>query len=475
MRRKLDPRPYQRIAMDFIASHPRCALWAGMGMGKTITTLTVLDGYYNVAGQTEPTLVLAPKRVAQSTWPDETAKWSHLAGLEVVPIVGDVSERRAALRRDVPVHTINYDNLPWLLETLNGKWPYRRVIADESTRLKSFRTKQGGTRARALGQVAHSKVREFIELTGTPSPNGLKDLWGQVWFLDEGQRLGRTYSAFESRWFGYRRAKDAVSGRMDLQPVIFPFAQEQIQARLADICMTLDPKDWFDLKDPIVTPVYVDLPPKARKVYDEMEKEMFTMLGGHEVEAFNAASKTMKCLQIANGAAYIDPSVLGDDHPKALMWQEIHDAKLEALESIVNEAAGMPVLVAYHFKSDLARLLKAFPQGRALDADPLTLRQWNEGSIPVLFAHPASAGHGLSLQDGGNIIAFFGHWWDLELHDQIIERIGPVRQIQSGHDRAVFIYYILARNTIDEVVVARRDGKRGVQNLLLDYMKRRTK
>ncbi len=473
MRKVYTPRAYAPMALDFMASVPRCALFAGMGLGKTSLVLTLLDAYYNVAGQSEPTLVLAPKRVAQSTWPDEVRKWQHLSDLEVVPVVGDEKERRSALRLDAPVYTLNYENLPWLLEVLGGRWPFRRVIADESTKLKSFRTRQGGSRARALGTVAHTKVKEFIELTGTPSPNGLKDLWGQMWFLDEGQRLGRTYSAFESRWFGYRRAKDAVSGRMDLQPVIFPFAQEQIQERLKDICLTLDPKDWFDLKDPIVTDVYVDMPPKARRVYDEMEKEMFTMLGTHEVEAFNAASKTLKCLQIANGAAYIDPSVLGDDNPKALMWQEIHDAKLEALESVINEAAGMPVLVAYHFKSDLARLLKAFPQGRVLDADPDTIQQWNQGAIPVLFAHPASAGHGLSLQDGGNIIAFFGHWWDLELYDQIVERIGPVRQAQSGYDRAVFVYHIIARDTVDEVVIACRSGKRGVQNLLLDYMNRR--
>lgn len=470
---KLIPRPYMGIAMDFMASTPRCALCAGMGMGKTVTTLTMLDAYYNVAGQTEPTLVLAPKRVALTTWPSEAKKWDHLQSLEVVPVVGDAQERRHALRKDVPVYTLNYDNLPWLLETLDGRWPFARVVSDESTRLKGFRTQQGGARARALGTVAHTKVAQWWNLTGTPAPNGLKDLWGQTWFLDEGKRLGRTYAAFESRWFGYRRAKDAASGRMDIQPVIFPFAQEQIQERLKDIYLTLDPKDWFDLADPIVTIVNVELPTKARVVYDEMEKEMFTRLGGYDVEAFNAASKSMKCLQIANGAAYVDPKVLGDDHPSARLWHEVHDEKLQALESIVNESGGMPVLVAYHFKSDLARLLKAFPKGRELDSDQKTIAQWNAGEIPLLFAHPASAGHGLNLQMGGNIIVFFGQWWDLEQHDQIIERIGPVRQMQAGFDRAVFVYYIIAQDTVDEVVMARRSGKTEVQQLLLDYMNRK--
>lgn len=475
MPKPFTPRPYQVLAMDFIASTPRCALWAGMGMGKTSTCLNLLDTYYNVMGQTEPTLVLAPKRVAQSTWPDEVRKWDNLRDLEVTAVVGSEAERRKALRVDSPVHSINYDNLPWLLDVLGERWPYRRVIADESTRLKSFRTRQGGARARALGTVAHAKVKEFIELTGTPSPNGLKDLWGQAWFLDEGQRLGRTYSAFEERWFAYKRVRDAVSGRMDIVPEIMPYASEQIHSRLADLCLTLDPKDWFDLKQPIVNVVQVELPDKARRLYRDMEREMFIRLGGYDIEAFSAAGKTLKCLQIANGAAYVDPAVTGDDNPKATVWQEIHDAKLQALESIVEEAAGMPVLVAYHFKSDLARLQRAFPKGRALDADPQTILDWNLGRIPVLFAHPQSAGHGLNLQDGGNIIVFFAQWWDLELHDQIVERIGPVRQAQSGHDRAVFIHYIVARDTVDEVVMLRRDGKRSVQDLLLDYMNRTKK
>lgn len=442
-------------------------------MGKTSTVLTLLDAQYNVAGCDYPTLVMAPKRVAQSTWPDETRKWQHLKGLEISAIVGTPEQRLAALKRDVPVHAINYDNLPWLIDLMGSKWPWRRVVSDESTRLKGFRSKQGGVRAQALAAVAHTRVKEWINLTGTPAPNGLKDLWGQTWFLDQGMRLGRTYSAFEERWFGWRRATDALTHKPGIQPVIFPFAQEQIQERLKDICLTLDPKDWFDLKDPIVTPVYVDLPPRALRAYKEMEKELFTVLGGHEIEAVNAASKSMKCLQIANGAAYIDPDVGSDDHPKARQWQEVHDEKLEALKSIVAESGGMPILVAYQFKSDLSRLLKTFPEARHLDDDPGTIAAWNDGRIPMLLAHPKSAGHGLNLQDGGNIIAFFGHWWDLELYDQIIERIGPVRQVQAGHDRAVFIYHIIAKGTVDEVVIARHTTKRSVQSLLLDYMKTR--
>ena len=190
---------------------------------------------------------------------------------------------------------------------------------------------------------------------------------------------------------------------------------------------------------------------------------MFARLDtGEEIEAVNAAALTMKCLQMANGAIYTDDKGT---------WRETHDEKIEALRSVVEEAGGAPVLVAYHFKSDLSRLQRALPHGRTLDADPRTIDNWNAGRIPVLFAHPASAGHGLNLQDGGNTLVFFGHWWDLEQHDQIIERIGPVRQLQAGHDRPVFIHYIVTRGTVDAVVMARRTSKRTVQNLLLDYMK----
>jgi SNF2 family DNA or RNA helicase len=243
-------------------------------------------------------------------------------------------------------------------------------------------------------------------------------------------------------------------------------AQEQIQERLKDCTLTIDPKDWFDLKDPIVNVIEVEMPDSVKARYKELEDEMYTQLVGGEVEAVNAAALTIKCLQMANGAVYLDP----ERYAKGT-FVEVHDAKLDALESIVNEAAGAPVLVAYHFKSDLARLQRAFPQGRHLGDDPHVVQEWNAGRVPLLFAHPASAGHGLNLQDGGNILVFFGQWWDLEQHDQIIERIGPMRQMQSGHERAVFVHYIVARGTIDTVVAARRASKRKVQDLLLAYMR----
>ncbi|WP_369952297.1 SNF2-related protein [Ralstonia syzygii] len=456
-RRPFTPRGYQDAIMEWALDRERSGVWAGMGMGKTVSTLTALDILELV--EPGPALVLAPLRVAASTWPDEASKWDHLHNVEVSAVVGTPEKRRAALRRPASVFTTNYENLPWLIEHLGDKWPFRKVVADEATKLKSFRLRQGGKRAQALGRVAHSKVSRFIELTGTPSPNGLQDLWGQAWFLDQGVRLGRTYDSFRQRWF---QAIPGGDGYQQIRPL--PHAQREIEERLRDLCLSLDARDYFDIREPIVNVIRVDLPSKVRKLYRDMEREMFMQIDEHEVEAFSAAARTIKCLQLANGAAYTDDGG---------SWTEVHDAKLQALESVIEEAAGAPVLVAYHFKSDLARLQHTFPRGRVLDKDPQTIRDWNAGKIPVLFAHPASAGHGLNLQDGGNILAFFGHWWNLEEFQQIVERIGPTRQAQAGHDRPVFIHHIVAADTVDELVMARRETKREVQDLLLEAMKRR--
>jgi SNF2 family DNA or RNA helicase len=457
------PRPYQHLITAHELERERGGVWAGMGMGKTAATLEAVECRQLTTSR--PELVLAPLRVAQSTWPDEAKKWSNF-GIEVQPVVGSAAEREKALRNtNAGLFTINYENIPWLCDYLDDRWPFEHVTADESTRLKSFRLGgKGGRRARSIMKIAHTKIKGWTNLTGTPSPNGLADLWGQTWPLDAGQRLGRTYTAFTQRWF-----RQGFNG-FGLEAL--PCAQEQIETALRDLHITVDPADWFDLKEPIVNVVRVELPTKARSIYRDMEKQMYMELRDsddgrrwHEVEAFSAASRTIKCLQLANGAAYV-----GDSNDK---WVEVHDAKIQALQSITEEAMGAPVMVAYHFKSDLARLQRAFPYGRVLDASPDTIREWNAGRIRLLFAHPDSAGHGLNLQDGGNILVFFGHWWSLESFQQIIERIGPVRQRQAGHDRPVFIHHIVASDTVDELVMARRETKREVQDLLLEAMKGR--
>lgn len=448
------PHDYQEEALAHLYKERRAALWMPMGGGKTVTTLTALEAL-SVVEDTYPALVLAPLRVARSTWPDEVLKWPHLSHLRVSVITGTPKQRQAALDTPADIYTTNYDNLVWLRNALGDAWPFKTVIADEFTRLKSFRLRQGGSRARALGQVAHTHVNRFIGLTGTPAPNGVKDLWGQIWFLDKGERLGKTFSAFEQRWF--RKGYDGYS----LVP--YEHTQTEVENKLKDICLTVR---GLPVDEPISTPIYVDLPPAARSTYIDMEQEMFAQIGEEGVEAANAAVRTQKCLQLANGAMYVDDEG---------SWEAVHDAKLEALDSIIEEANGAPVLVAYNFKHDLARLQKRYPKGRVLDAVPDTIRQWNAGQIELLFAHPASAGHGLNLADGGNIMAFYGVNWNLEEHMQIIERIGPMRQKQAGYDRPVFIYPILARDTVDDLVMDRLTSKKSVQEVLLEALKRRKK
>lgn len=447
-------RPYQWQMVDHITANKRSALFVPMGMGKSLATLTALDAL-SFVDDVFPVLIVAPLRVAKTTWPDEIDKWAHTRHMRVSCVTGTAKERHAALKVDADIYTTNYDNLVWLGNTLD-EWMFKTVVADELTKLKGFRLRQGTKRAAALAKHAHDTPR-FIGLTGTPAPNGLADLWAQVWFLDQGQRLGRTFSSFENRWF-----RTDYTG-YNLIPI--PGSQQEIESRIKDVCLSLDPKDHFDLREPIVNVISVKLPPKADKLYRDMERQMYIELAGEPIEAFNAASKTIKSLQLCNGAAYTDDSGT---------WVEVHDAKLDALESIIEEASGMPVLVAYHFKSDLDRLTQRFPQGRHLDADPQTIRDWNDGKIPILFAHPASAGHGLSLQHGSNIIAFFGLWWNLEEHLQIIERIGPTRQAQSGYDRPVFVHYIAAHNTVDLLVIERLRTKKSVQEILLSALKTRT-
>ena len=448
-------RPYQEEIVDFIFNTPRCNVWAGMGMGKTVSTLTAIDALFLTGDIQKKVLVLAPLRVARSVWPDEVKKWSHLRHLKCIPICGSEAQRERALGSNAHILTINYENLPWLRAKLErGPWPFDMVVADESTRLKSFRLGgRVGLRARAIAKFAFKTAR-WVNLTGTPSPNGVQDLWGQQWFVDKGAALGASFGAFESRWF-----KKIPTGAGFHKREAFPHAHDEVSELLKPSTITIDPADHFDLGAPIVSTIAVALPPKARTLYARMQREFFMELeSGAEVKAVNAAAKSMKLLQLANGAVY---SGEGDS------WEGVHTAKIDALKSVIEEAGGAPVLVAYHFKSDLERVLKAIPGAVHLDKKASTIAAWNKGKIPVLVAHPASAGHGLNLQDGGNILVFFGHWWSLENHDQILERIGPVRQKQAGYNRPVFVYYITARGTLDAAVIDARVNKRSVQDALM--------
>jgi SNF2 family DNA or RNA helicase len=443
---------YQDLMIEHIAAVKRAAVWADMGSGKTVSTLTALERI-NETEDAYPALIVAPKFVASNVWPKEAQKWPHLQHLGVAQCLGTPEQRRRAFKQNANITTINFENLEWLQTTCGGQLPYKTIVVDESTRLKGFRPRQGAVRAKALAKMAVSALR-FVELTGTPIPNGLEDLWGQVWFLDYGNRLGGSFHAFRNRWF--------QSDYMGFNWTPLPHAFEEVTDKVKDLCLTIKTNDWFLMDAPVVRDITVVLPPKARQHYEQMERAMFTELGDIGVEAFNAAAVTNKCLQIANGATYYD---------KDGSWVEVHDAKLEALESIVEEAGGAPILVSYAFIPDRERILKRFPKARTLGSDA-DIEAWNAGKVPLLVVHPGSAGHGLNLQYGGHRLVFFGATWNLEHYLQIIERIGPLRQKRAGFDRPVFVYRILAEDTMDQRVIEVLDGKSKFQDAVIARMKR---
>ena len=454
-------RPYQWAMAEHIINNKRCALWCSMGSGKTVSTLIAIDNL-SLLEPVFPVLIIAPLRVAKTTWPDEVKKWTVTSHLTMSVVCGSLKDRLKGLAQHADIYTINLESIPWLVAHYGNDWPFKMVVVDESTRLKSWRPRQGSMRARELGRVAHKHVGRFVELTGTPAPQGLTDLFGQAWFLDQGFRLGTSYRAFTDRWFRSQQVgKDPHATKL----IPSMNAQREIETALKDICLTIDATDYMEVLEAVPNVITVTLPKAARATYDEMETEMFTRLDDEDIEAFSAAAVTMKCLQIANGAIYVPP--------ENKSFIEVHDAKLEALESIIQEAAGQPILVSYKFQHDLARLQEYFPHGRSLDSDPQTIADWNAGLIPLLFAHPQSAGHGLNLAQGGNILVFFSIDWNLEHHMQIIERVGPIRQAQLGQGKTCFIHYILAANTVDQLVMERLRDKKSVQDVLLNAMKSR--
>jgi SNF2 family DNA or RNA helicase len=449
-RRLFVPRPWQPPIIDHIAEHKRCAIYGRMGCGKTGAVLHALSAVE--ALDEAPVLILGPKRVAGKTWPDEVHKWEGTSHIDISPIVGTESQRLKALKQDRAFYSTNYEQIPWLVKHFGADWPFKTVIADESTRIKGYRLRGGGRRSFELGRVAHRYTDRWINLTGTPSPKGVKDLWGQMWFIDGGQRLGSSYTAFTERWFRPNHSGYGITP--------FDFAQEQIQALISDVCLTIDPADYLPIDKVIEHDIVVDMPAKAREKYTEMEKQMYTEIHKayvtHEIEAVNTGVKVGKCLQMAGGAVYTDPITKE--------WVEIHKSKLEALESIVEEHNGAPIIVSYQFVHERERILKHFKDARHFDDNPETEDAWNRGEIPMLVTHPESAGHGSNLQEGGNVLVDYSSGWSA---------IGPMRQFQSGLDRPVFRYRLIMERSIDLLVKARRERDISVQEILLEALKRR--
>jgi SNF2 family DNA or RNA helicase len=440
-----------------------------MGMGKSLIVLNAIDTLI-LCGFQGKFLVIAPLRVAKSTWADETKKWSHLAYLKVSAIVGTPKERLAALSAEADIYTVNFENLPWMVEQLNGKWPFRMVVADESTKLKShrahFRQKKdgtqslvcsGGVRTNAIARLAFTKTLRWVNLTGTPASQGLMDLYGPQWFVDKGASLGSSYTAFTDRW--YKKGYDGFSLTM------LPQAEKEIRDLIAPTTFTLRAEDYLTLPTEITNTILVDMPPAARKLYSDMERKLFIEIEAGEVEAFSAAARSAKLHQLANGAVYYD---------KNGSFECTHDAKIDALKSVIEEAAGTPVIVVYNYKSDLARLKKAFPKGKQLDKNVKTLYDFNSGNIPILFLHPASAGHGIDgMQNATNIICFFSVDFNLELRSQAVARIGAVRQCQANTGKTTIIHQLICRDSIDEDILDRIESKKSVEEALKAGLARR--
>lgn len=476
------PRDYQRDSRDFGLAVPRFNLWAGTGTGKTSTGLDIFDHRRFFDG-VQHLLVVSTKRVARHVWPREIRKWENYAHLSCAVAIGTPDERIAACRQRASVTTINYDNLPWLVEKAGEGWYWDMVLADEASRLKNLRVdvrvgkvsgkeflrKSGGSsRAMELARVAHKRVRFWGNLTGTPSPNGLIDLWGQQWYIDAGQRLGRTFTAFQGRWFRQVKIGDDAFTYI-LEP--WPHSEDEIKNLLKPITLTVDAADFFDLPPTLVNRISIPLPERARKHYREMEQEFFTEIQNNEIEAFNAGSKSMKLRQLASGAAYLAEDDGSDTKP----WVTVHDEKIDALQDIVDDLAGKPLVVAYQFKSDLARLKAAFPKGRYFDDSEKTLNDFVAGRIPILFLHPTSAAHGIDgMQEHCTDIAWFSMTWNLEEFQQTNERIGATRQVQSGHYREVRIHLLIGENTIEEDMVDRVESKASVQDAVKAAMKKRS-
>ena len=451
-----EPRECQKLMIEHIMDTARPNIWGDPGIGKTAAVLAALDMLWLLGSKFHPALVIAPKRVARDVWAQEATKWDELSHLKVVRILGDKKDRAQALKVKGDVYVINYENVLWLVEELRDAWPFKIVVADESTKLKNFRLRKGGKRAAALAKISKGTGR-WINLTGTPASNGLIDLWGQSWFLDRGQRLGRTFTAYKNKWFienEYTRSVEPREG-----------ADDEIPERLSDITLSLSAEDYFDLPDTINNHIRVSLPAEAQRRYDAMEDAMFSDLEVGTVSAANAAVASSKCVQIATGAVYID------EGSKA--WEEVHTAKIEALHSLLNDLSGEPLLCAYHFKPDLERLLKAFPEAQELKSEK-SLQDWREGRVQLGIAHPDSIGHGLNdLAVAGRHIVFFGLWWNLESYLQIVQRIGATRQAQLGRKEPVFIHSIIAEGTIDEEIIRRREGKESTQKLLRERVNRK--
>lgn len=446
------PYPHQQAGIDWITARPACALFWGMGTGKTVTTLTAVDRLLNDYLEDGPVLVIAPKRVAENTWSKEADKWEHLRHLRVCRIMGTEKQRIQALRTVyegpfADVYVINRENVCWLVERLGTRWSFPVVVIDELSSFKAASAK----RWKALRRV-RGRIRRIIGLTGTPRPNGLEDLWPEIYLLDRGERLGRTLTAFRARYL----VPEKMNGHIVYSYRPREGAETEVYDRLGDICMSIRKEDVLSLPGQIYEDVELTLPPALLKKYKRFERDkvLECLDAEGKIIAGTEAALTNKLLQFANGAIY---DTAGEVH-------HLHDIKLDALEELLEAAGGESVLVLYAYKHDADRIRQRIVC-RALDT-PADIDAWNRGAIPVALAHPACIGHGLNLQEGGHIIVWFGLTWSLELYQQANERLN-----RPGQQHVCRIYHLILKGTHDERVLKALTNKEQGQAAAIEALR----
>jgi SNF2 family DNA or RNA helicase len=443
---RFSPHDYQKYAIDYIESHPVAAVLLDMGLGKTVISLTAISDLLFDSFEVNRILVVAPLRVARDTWPAEIGKWEHLSGLTYAVAVGTARERKAALMQNADITIINRENLGWLIDDSGIPFTYDMVVLDELSSFKNHKSK----RFRALMKV-RPKVKRIIGLTGTPSSNGLMDLWAEFKVLDKGERLGRFITQYRNQYF----MPDKRNGEIIYSYKPLPHAEDAIYRRIGDITISMRSTDHLKMPELVSSQYEVQLSADERKRYEELKQDLVLNLHGDEITAANAATLTGKLSQLANGAIYSDDG-------KVI---EFHDRKLDALEDIIEAANGKPLLVAYWFRHDLKRIRRRFDVREIKTSADIA--DWNAGNIPVAVIHPASAGHGLNLQAGGSTLVWFGLTWSLELYQQTNARLWR----QGQESRTVVIQHIIAANTIDGQILDALKRKDKTQAALIAAVK----
>lgn len=451
MTMEFKPHPYQEHAIQRILDTHYIALLMEMGLGKTVATLSAIDKLLYDSFEVNKILIIGPKRVVTDTWFRESRKWNHIQHLEhdMVLLDGTAAQRRKLLKSNKSIFLIGRELTEWLVSEFGNTFPFDVVIIDELSSFKSHKSK----RFRALRRV-RPMMRRIIGLTGTPAPNSLMDLWAPVYLVDQGERLGKTITAYRDRYFlpGERDGHIIYKWREKKE------AEQRIYESISDIAFSLKAADWLDMPERIDRIVPVKMSDESRKLYKQLEKDLLLPFVDGDVVAGTAAVLSNKLLQMANGAVY--------DENRAV--KSIHDAKLDTLEDIIEAANGHSVLVLYSYKHDLNRLKKRFPQIRELGKGNEGIAEWNAGKIPLLAVHPKSAGHGLNLQDGGSIIVWYGLTWSLEEYQQANARL-----FRQGQQRSVIIHHLVTEGTIDEQVIAALEAKAAGQDALMDAVKAR--